>query len=70
MSPFLRRVGFILSFAIVATALHAQLFACPTVQAATQVSVSQVSVEKPERARLTRAVQSRPVPRPAAAALV
>ncbi|WP_186421181.1 hypothetical protein [Bosea sp. CS1GBMeth4] len=64
MSPFLRRVGFILCFAIVTTTLHAQLSACPTIQIATQVGASQVSVEKPARARLTRAAQTRSMPRP------
>lgn len=70
MSPFLRRVGFALSFVILATALHAQIFACPTVQVALQIAASQISVEKPARARLSRAVQSRPMSRPVAAAFV
>ncbi|MCV9935121.1 hypothetical protein OIU35_01975 [Boseaceae bacterium BT-24-1] len=69
MSPFLRRVGFILSFVIVAMALHAQLAARPTLQLVTQISTSQAVSEKPARARLGRVTQLRNVPRPVAAVL-
>ncbi|WID96919.1 hypothetical protein QO058_01105 [Bosea vestrisii] len=69
MSPFLRRVGFILSFVIVAMALHAQLTARPTLQLATQVSKSQAVSEKPARARIGRVTQLRNTPRPVTSAL-
>jgi hypothetical protein len=69
MSPFLRRVGFALSFVIVAMALHAQLSARPTVQLATQVNDAQAVFEKPARARLGRVTQLRNTPRPMAAVL-
>ena len=69
MSPFLRRVGFILSFAIIAMALQTQLAARPTLQLATQVSDVQVVFERSVRPRVTRAIESRRAPRPAGAAL-
>lgn len=69
MSPLLRRVGFILSFAIVAMALQAQLTARPAVQVATQFDASQAIVEKPARARVGRVTQLRNAPRPVAAVL-
>lgn len=68
MSPLLRRVGFILSFVIVAMALHAQLTARPVVQLATQISDAQSVFEKPARARVGRVTQLRNVPRPVSAA--
>ena len=46
MSPFLRRVGFALSFVIVAMTLQTQLSTRPTLQLATQVSDAQVVFEK------------------------
>ena len=69
MSPLLRRVGFILSFVIVAMALHAQLSARPTLQLATQVSNAQVVFEKSSRPRVGRVAEPRRIPRPVAAAL-
>ncbi|SFB68191.1 hypothetical protein SAMN05428997_101228 [Bosea sp. CRIB-10] len=64
MSPLLRRAGFILSFAIVAMALQAQLTARPTLQLATQVSDAQVVFEKSSRPRVGRVTESRRMPRP------
>lgn len=64
MSPFLRRVGFILSFAIIAMALQAQLSARPTLQLATQVSDAQVVFEKSSKPRTGRVAQLRRMPRP------
>jgi hypothetical protein len=69
MSPLLRRVGFTLSFVIVAMALHAQLSARPTLQLATQVSNAQVVFEKSSRPRVGRVAEPRRIPRPVAAAL-
>ncbi|MBA4221129.1 hypothetical protein [Bosea vestrisii] len=69
MSPLLRRAGFILSFAIVAMALQAQLTARPTLQFATQVSDAQVVFEKSSKPRTGRAAQLRRMPRPVAANL-
>ena len=65
MSPLLRRVGFILSFAIIAMALQAQLSARPTLQLATQVSDAQVVFEKSSKPRTGRIAQLRRMPRPA-----
>lgn len=69
MSPLLRRLGFILSFAIVAMALQTQLTARPTVQLATQVSDAQVVFEKSSKPRTGRVTQLRRMPRPASAEL-
>lgn len=69
MSPFLRRVGFILSFAIIAMALQTQLSARPTLQLATQVSADQVVFEKSSKPRTGRVTQLRRMPRPVAAAM-
>lgn len=69
MSPFLRRVGFILSFAIIAMALQTQLSARPTLQLATQVSDAQVVFEKSSKPRTGRIAQSRRMPRPVPAEL-
>ena len=69
MSPFLRRLGFILSFAIVAMALQAQLSARPTLQLATQISDAQVVFEKSSRPRTGRVTQLRRMPRPVAVTL-
>lgn len=69
MSPLLRRLGFILSFAIVAMALQTQLSARPTVQLATQVSDAQVVFEKSSKPRTGRVAQLRRMPRPLSAEL-
>lgn len=69
MSPLLRRLGFILSFAIVAMALQTQLTARPTVQLATQVSDAQVVFEKSSKPRTGRVTQLRRMPRPVSAEL-
>jgi len=69
MSPFLRRTGFILSFVIIAMALHTQLSARPAVQLATQINDAEAVFEKPARARVGRVTQSRTAPRPVAAVL-
>jgi hypothetical protein len=69
MSPLLRRLGFILSFAVVAIALQAQLSARPTLQIATQVSDAQVVFEKSSRPRVGRVTEARRMPRPVAANL-
>ncbi len=69
MSPFLRRVGFALSFVIVAMALQTQLSTRPTLQLATQVSDAQVVFEKSSKPRTGRVAQLRRMPRPVAANL-
>jgi hypothetical protein len=63
MSPLLRRVGFVLSFAIIAMALQTQLSARPTLQLATQVSDAQVVFEKSSKPRTGRVTQLRRMPR-------
>ncbi|HEV2509718.1 hypothetical protein [Bosea sp. (in: a-proteobacteria)] len=68
MSPLLRRVGFTLSFVIVAMALNAQLAARPTLQLVTQVSDAQIVFEKSSRPRIGRVAEPRRMPRPMAAA--
>jgi hypothetical protein len=69
MSPLLRRIGFTLSFVIVAMALHAQLTARPTLRVATQISDSQIVFEKSSRPRIGRVAEARRMPRPVAANL-
>lgn len=69
MSPLLRRLGFVLSFAIVTMALQTQLSARPTVQLATQVSDAQVVFEKSSKPRTGRVTQLRRMPRPVSAEL-
>ncbi|MEI5663617.1 hypothetical protein WBO78_01620 [Bosea sp. CCNWLW174] len=69
MSPLLRRVGFALSFVIVAMALQAQLSARPTLQFATQISDAQVVFEKSSRPRVGRVTEPRRMPRTVSAAL-
>jgi hypothetical protein len=69
MPPLLRRLGFILSFAIVAMALQAQLSARPTLQLFTQISDAQVVFEKSSRPRVGRVAEARRMPRPVAANL-
>lgn len=69
MSPLLRCVGFILSFAIIAIALQTQLSARPTLQLATQVSDAQVVFEKSSKPRTGRVTQLRRMPRPLSAEL-
>jgi hypothetical protein len=69
MSPFLRRVGFILSFAIIAMALQTQLSARPALQLATQISDAQVVFEKSSKPRTGRVTQLRRMPRLVPAAL-
>ena len=67
MSPLLRRVGFILSFAIIAMALQTQLSARPTLQLTTQVSDAQIVFEKSSKPRTGRIAELRRLPRPVAA---
>ncbi len=69
MSPLLRRLGFVLSFAIVTMALQTQLSARPIVQLATQVSDAQVVFEKSSKPRTGRVTQLRRMPRPVSAEL-
>ncbi|KRE12960.1 hypothetical protein ASE66_21015 [Bosea sp. Root483D1] len=69
MSPFFRRLGFILSFAIVAMALQAQLTARPTLRLATQVSDAQIVFEKSSRPRVGRVTEARRMSRPVPVAL-
>ncbi|WP_100960343.1 hypothetical protein [Bosea sp. FBZP-16] len=69
MSPLLRRLGFILSFVIVAMALQAQLSARPTLQLATQISDAQVVFEKSSRPRVGRVAEPRRMARIVSAAL-
>jgi hypothetical protein len=69
MSPLLRRVGFALSFVIVAMALQAQLTARPTLQLSAQISDARVVFEKSSRPRIGRVTETRRMPRPVAANL-
>jgi hypothetical protein len=69
MSPLLRRIGFTLSFVIIAMALQAQLTARPTLQLATQISDAQIVFEKSSRPRIGRVAEARRMPRPVAANL-
>jgi hypothetical protein len=63
MSPALRILGFVFSFAIVATALTAQLSARPTMSVATEISEARAHFEKPSRPRVGRMAELRRLPR-------
>jgi hypothetical protein len=67
MSPLLRRIGFLLSFVVVAMALHAQLSARPTFAVATRISDAQVVFEKSSRPRIGRVAEPRRIQRPVGA---
>lgn len=69
MSPVLRRVGFALSFVIVAMALQTQLSARPLVPVAVQISDAEVVFEKSSKPRAGRVAELRRLPRPVAATL-